>query len=338
MVLEIMKTNSIIELIGNTPLIKLKFPSEITGCEIYGKAEFLNPGGSIKDRTALGIIKDAEQKKEIGPDGIVVEGTFGNTGIGLTLVNNAKGYKTIIVMPNSTVQSKRDILRNMGAELHLVDPAPYSENGNYQKFSYRLAEKLKKESDVPVIWAGQFENTANYKFHEQTTAQEIYNQLDGSLDGFTCSIGTGGTLTGVSIGLKEKNPKIKIACTDSQGSSMYNYFKNGTLEKKGDPSITEGIGQARITKNLEKCQVDMSYFVSDIECMDILFRLNKTEGLFLGLSTGVNVIGAIKMAKELGPGHKIVTILCDDANKYYDKMFNKNFLLKHNLPIPDWIN
>ena len=333
-----MKQNSIIDTIGNTPLIRLKYPSEITGCDIFGKAEFLNPGGSIKDRTALGIINDAERKKEIGPNGIVVEGTFGNTGIGLTLVNNAKGYKTIIVMPNITVKSKRDILINMGAELHLVDPAPYSENGNYQKVSQRLSERLKKEKDVPVIWAGQFENTANYKFHEQTTAQEIYKQLDGKLDGFTCAIGTGGTLTGVSIGLKNKDPKIKIACSDSQGSSMYNYFKNGILEKKGDPSITEGIGQARITKNLELCEIDMSYYVSDNECMSMLFRLIKTEGLFLGLSSGVNIMGAIKMAKEIGPGHKIVTILCDDANKYYDKMFNIDFLLKNNLPTPDWIN
>ncbi len=333
-----MKSNSIIDLIGNTPLIKLKYPSEITGCEIYGKAEFLNPGGSIKDRTALGIINDAEKNKEIGPNGIVVEGTFGNTGIGLTLVNNAKGYKTVIVMPNITVKSKRDILINMGAELHLVDPAPYSEAGNYQKISQKLAEKLKKEKNVPVIWSGQFENMANYKFHEETTAQEIFTQLDGSLDGFTCAIGTGGTLTGVSIGLKEKNSNIKIACTDSQGSSMYNYFQNGILEKKGEPSITEGIGQARVTKNMELCNVDMSYYVSDIECMNMLYKLIKTEGLFLGLSSGVNVMGAIKMAKDLGPGHKIVTILCDDANKYYDKMFDKDFLIKNKLPIPEWIN
>ena len=332
-----MKVESVIDLIGNTPLIKLRYPSELTGCDIYGKAEFLNPGGSIKDRTALGIIKDAEKKKEIEPNGIVVEGTFGNTGIGLTLVNNAKGYKTVIVMPNITVKSKREILINMGAELHLVDPAPYTSPLNYQKVSKKLAEKLKNENKVSVIWASQFENTANYKYHKDTTSQEIYNQLDGNLDGFTCSIGTGGTLTGVSIGLKERNPDIKIACTDSQGSSMYNYFKNGLLEKKGEPSITEGIGQARITTNLEQCKVDMTYYVTDNECMNILYKLIKTEGLFLGLSSGVNIMGAIKMAKELGPGHKIVTILCDDANKYYDKMFNKDFLIENNLPIPDWI-
>ena len=329
--------NSIIDSIGNTPLIKLKYPSEITGCEIYGKAEFLNPGGSVKDRTALGIIKDAEEKKQLELNGIVVEGTFGNTGIGLTLVNNAKGDRTSIVMPNITAPSKRDILKNMGAELHLVDPAPYSEEGNYQKVSQRLAEKLAREEKVSVIWAGQFENEANYKIHQATTAKEIFDQTKGAVDGFTCSIGTGGTLTGVSLGLKEKNSNIKIACTDSQGSSMYNYFVNGTLEKKGEPSITEGIGQARVTKNLEKCTVDMSYYVSDYECMEILYKMVKTEGLFLGLSSGVNVMGAIKMAKELGSGKKIVTILCDDANKYYDKMYNKEFLKSLNLPVPDWI-
>ena len=329
--------NSIIDSIGNTPLIKLKYPSEITGCEIYGKAEFLNPGGSVKDRTALGIIKDAEEKKQLELNGIVVEGTFGNTGIGLTLVNNAKGYRTIIVMPNITAPSKRDILKNMGAELHLVDPAPYSDEGNYQKVSQRLAEKLAREEKVSVIWAGQFENEANYKIHQATTAKEIFDQTKGAVDGFTCSIGTGGTLTGVSLGLKEKNSNIKIACTDSQGSSMYNYFLNGTLEKKGEPSITEGIGQARVTKNLEKCTVDMSYYISDYECMEILYKMVKTEGLFLGLSSGVNVMGAIKMAKELGSGKKIVTILCDDANKYYDKMYNKEFLQSLNLPVPDWI-
>lgn len=329
--------NSIVDSIGNTPLIKLKYPSEITGCAIYGKAEFLNPGGSVKDRTALGIIKDAEEKKQLESKGIVVEGTFGNTGIGLTLVNNAKGYRTIIVMPNITAPSKRDILKNMGAELHLVDPAPYSEDGNYQKVSQRLAEKLKQEEKVSVIWAGQFDNEANYKIHQATTALEIFNQTNGTVDGFTCAIGTGGTLTGVSLGLKEKNSNIQIACTDSQGSSMYNYFVNGTLEKKGEPSITEGIGQARITKNLERCTVDMSYYVSDYDCMDILYKLVKTEGLFLGLSSGINVMGAIKMANELGPGKKIVTILCDDANKYFDKMYNKEFLESLNLPIPDWI-
>ena len=332
-----MITKNIINLIGNTPIIKLNYPSEITGCNIYGKAEFLNPGGSIKDRTALGIIEDAETNKQLEDNGIVVEGTFGNTGIGLTLVNNAKGYKTVIVMPNITAPSKREILKNMGAELHLVDPAPYSDEGNYQKVSKRLAEKLRKNSKVSVFWAGQFENEANYNYHMKTTANEIFSQTNGLVDGFTCAIGTGGTLTGVSLGLKDKNENIKIACTDSQGSSMYNYFVNGKTEKKGEPSITEGIGQARITKNLEKCRVDMSFHISDYECMEMLYKMVKTEGLFLGLSSGVNIMGAIKMAKELGPGKKIVTILCDDANKYYDKMFKKDYLESKNLKYPDWL-
>ena len=222
-----MITNNIVDLIGNTPLIKLKYPSEITNCEIYGKAEFLNPGGSIKDRTALGIILDAEKNKLIEPNGICVEGTFGNTGIGLTLVNNARGYKTVIVMPNITVQSKRDILKNMGAELHLVDPQPYSDPGNYQRVSERLAKEIEKERGVKTFWAGQFENISNYKYHAKTTATEIYNQTNGNINGFTCAIGTGGTLTGVGLGLKSKDKNIQIACTDSQGSSMYNYFTSG---------------------------------------------------------------------------------------------------------------
>ena len=239
-----MITNNILDLIGNTPLIKLKYPSEITNCNIYGKAEFLNPGGSIKDRTALGIILDAEKNKLIEPNGICVEGTFGNTGIGLTLVNNARGYKTVIVMPNITVPSKRDMLRNMGAELHLVDPKPFSDPGNYQKVSERMAKEIEKERGVKTFWSGQFENEANYKFHEQTTAIEIFDQTDGKIDGFTCAIGTGGSLTGIGLGLKSKDKNIKIACTDSQGSSMFNYFNSGKLEKKGEPSFTEGIGQA----------------------------------------------------------------------------------------------
>ena len=329
--------NNIIDLIGNTPLIKLKYPSELTDCEIFGKAEFMNPGGSIKDRTALGIIEDAEKNKLIEPNGIVVEGTFGNTGIGLTLINNAKGYKTIIVMPNITAPAKRDILKNMGAELHLVDPKPFNDPGNYQKVSERLAKEIESKNNVKTFWAGQFDNVANYKFHEKTTAKEIWKQTEGKINGFTCSIGTGGTLSGVSLGLKNYNENIKIACTDSQGSSMYNYFVNGKLEKKGEESITEGIGQARVTKNLEKCLVDMSFFVNDYECMEILYKLIKTEGLFLGTSSGVNVMGAIKMAKKLGPGNKIVTVLCDDANKYYEKMFNKEFLKSKNLPYPDWL-
>ena len=332
-----MITSNVIDLIGNTPLIKLKYPSEISGCEIYGKAEFLNPGGSVKDRTALGIILDAEEKKLLEPGGTVVEGTFGNTGIGLALVCNAKNYNLKVVMPNITVESKRDILRNMGAELHLVDAKPYSDPGNYQRVSENLAQKLEKETGKKTFWAGQFENLANYKFHEKTTAKEIFDQTNGTVDGFTCAIGTGGTLTGVSVGLKNLNKNIHIACTDSQGSSMYNYFTKGKPEKKGDESITEGIGQARVTKNLENCIVDSSFYVTDSECMEMLYKLIKTEGLFLGLSSGVNICGAMKLGKILGPNKKIVTILCDDANKYYDKMFNKEYLKSKNLPIPDWL-
>ena len=332
-----MITSNVIDLIGNTPLIKLKYPSEISGCEIYGKAEFMNPGGSVKDRTALGIILDAEEKKLLEPGGTVVEGTFGNTGIGLALVCNAKNYNLKVVMPNITVESKRDILRNMGAELHLVDAKPYSDPGNYQRVSENLAQNLEKETGKKTFWAGQFENLANYKFHEKTTAKEIFDQTNGTVDGFTCAIGTGGTITGISLGLKNLNKNIHIACTDSQGSSMYNYFTKGNPEKKGDESITEGIGQARVTKNLEYCIVDSSFFVSDSECMKMLYKLIKTEGLFLGLSSGVNICGAIKLGKELGPNKKIVTILCDDANKYYDKMFNKEYLQSKNLPIPDWL-
>ena len=332
-----MDKTSVIDLIGNTPLIYLKKPSELSGCNIYGKAEFLNPGQSVKDRAALYIINDAINKNLLEPGGTVVEGTFGNTGIGLALVCNAKNYNLKVVMPNITVPSKRDILKNMGAELHLVDAKPYSDPGNYQRVSQKLALEIEKETGKKTFWAGQFENLANYKFHEKTTAKEIFDQTEGKVDGFTCAIGTGGTLTGVSVGLKSFNKNIFIACTDSQGSSMYNYFTNGTPEKKGDESITEGIGQARVTKNLENCTVDQSFYVTDKECMEILYKLIKTDGLFLGLSSGVNICGAIKLAKEMGPGKKIVTILCDDANKYYDKMFNKEFLQSKNLPIPDWI-
>ena len=332
-----MITSNVTELIGNTPLIKLKYPSELSGCEIYGKAEFMNPGGSVKDRTALGIILDAEEKKLIEPGGIVVEGTFGNTGIGLALVCNAKNYNLKVVMPNITVKSKRDILKNMGADLHLVDAKPYSDPGNYQRVSEKLAKDIERETGKKTFWAGQFENLANYKFHEKTTALEIFNQTNGTVDGFTCAIGTGGTITGVSVGLKNLNKDIHIACTDSQGSSMYNFFNNGKPEKKGDESITEGIGQARVTKNLENCSVDSSFYVTDKECMEMLFKLIKYEGLFLGLSSGVNICGAIKLGKKLGPGKKIVTILCDDAYKYYDKMFNKEFLMSKEIEYPDWI-
>ena len=327
---------TMIDLIGNTPLIKLQYPSELTGCNIYGKAEFMNPGGSVKDRAALGIILDAEKNKLIEKGGTVVEGTFGNTGIALTMINNSRGYKTIIVMPDGASLEKREILTNLGAELKVVETKPYSDPGNYQHISRRLAEDLKSKGDSSVIWANQFDNTSNYLFHAQTTAKEIYNQLEGKVDGFTCAIGTGGTLAGTSVGLKDLDKNIKIACTDPQGARMYRYFKDSVLEVTGDPSETEGIGQYRVTKNVEASQVDMAYHVTDEEAFELLYKLIKTEGLFLGTSCGVNVAGAMKMAKDLGPGKNIVTILCDDAYKYFSKMFNKEFLLSKKLPMPDW--
>ena len=327
---------TMIDLIGNTPLIKLQYPSEVTGCKIYRKAEFMNPGGSVKDRAALGIILDAEKNKLIEKGGTVVEGTFGNTGIALTMINNSRGYKTIIVMPDGASLEKREILTNLGAELKVVETKPYSDPGNYQHISRRLAEDLKSKGESSVIWANQFDNTSNYLFHAQTTAKEIYNQLEGKVDGFTCAIGTGGTLAGTSVGLKDLDKNIKIACTDPQGARMYRYFKDSVLEVTGDPSETEGIGQYRVTKNVEASQVDMAYHVTDEEAFELLYKLIKTEGLFLGTSCGVNVAGAMKMAKELGPGKNIVTILCDDAYKYFSKMFNKEFLLSKKLPMPDW--
>ena len=325
-----------IDLIGNTPLIKLQYPSEVTGCNIYGKAEFMNPGGSVTDRAAMGIILDAEKNKLIEKGGTVVEGTFGNTGIALTMINNSRGYKTIIVMPDGASLEKREILTNLGAELKVVETQPYSDPGNYQHISRRLAEDLKSKGDSSVIWANQFDNTSNYLFHAQTTAKEIYNQLEGKVDGFTCAIGTGGTLAGTSVGLKDLDKNIKIACTDPQGARMYRYFKDSILEVTGDTSETEGIGQYRVTKNVEASQVDMAYHVTDEEAFELLYKLIKTEGLFLGTSCGVNVAGAMKMAKDLGPGKNIVTILCDDAYKYFSKMFNKEFLLSKKLPMPDW--
>jgi len=328
---------NLIDLIGNTPLIKLKYPSELTGCNIYGKAEFMNPGGSVKDRAALGIILDAEKKKLIEPGGTVVEGTFGNTGIALAMINNSRGYKTIIVMPDGASIEKREILKNLGAELRIVETKPYTDPGNYQHISKRLVEDLKSKGGGSVIWANQFDNISNYQFHSKTTAKEIYEQLDGKVDGFTCAIGTGGTLAGTSTGLKELDKNIKIACTDPQGAKMFKYFKDSVLEVTGDPSETEGIGQYRITKNVEACKVDMAYHVSDREAFELLYKLIKTEGLFLGTSCGVNVAGAIKMAKDIGPGKNIVTILCDDAYKYFSKMFNKEFLESKNLPKPGWL-
>ena len=328
--------NNFIEGIGNTPLIKLKKASEITGCNIYGKAEYLNPGGSVKDRAALALVKDAQEKKLISKGGIVVEGTAGNTGIGLCLLGNSLGYKTIIVMNDNQTQEKKDILKNIGADLKLVPPKPYKDDGNYVKVSGRLAEELKRTNNNGVVWANQFDNTANAKGHYETTGPEIWEQTVGKIDGFVCASGTGGTIGGVSIYLKEKNKDIKIYLSDPSGSALYNYIQNGELKSEGG-SITEGIGSSRITANFAKAKIDGAFSINDHESLPIIYDLIKNEGLSLGTSCGVNIAGAIKLGKELGPGKTIVTILCDKSDKYNSKIFNKSFLKEKGLPIPSWI-
>jgi len=328
--------NNFIESIGNTPLIKLKAASEITGCNIYGKAEYLNPGGSVKDRAALALIKDAEEKKLISKGGIVVEGTAGNTGIGLCLLGNSLGYKTIIVMNDNQTQEKKDTLKNIGAELKLVPAKPFKDDGNYVKVAKRLAEELKSKNNHGVVFANQFDNTANSKGHYETTGPEIWEQTDGKIDGFICASGTGGTISGVSRYLKEKNKDIKIYLSDPSGSALYNYIKNGELKSEGG-SITEGIGSSRVTANFAEAKIDGAFSIEDQESLPILYDLIKNEGLSLGTSCGVNIAGAIKLAKELGPGKTIVTILCDKSDKYNSKMFNKKFLQEKGLPFPNWL-
>ena len=328
--------NNFIEGIGNTPLIKLKAASEITGCNIYGKAEYLNPGGSVKDRAALALIKDAEEKKLISKGGIIVEGTAGNTGIGLCLLGNSIGYKTIIVMNDNQTQEKKDLLRNIGADLRLVPPKPYKDENNFVKYAGRLADELKSSNNHGVVWANQFDNTANSKGHYETTGPEIWEQTDGKIDGFVCSSGTGGTIAGVSSFLKEKNKDIKIFLSDPTGSSLYNYIENGELKSEGG-SITEGIGSSRVTANFAKANIDGAFSISDHESLPVLFNLIEKEGLSLGTSCGVNIAGAIRLGKLLGPGKTIVTILCDKSDKYNSKMFNKSFLQEKGLPYPHWI-
>ena len=328
--------NNFIDSIGNTPLIKLRAASEITGCNIYGKAEYLNPGGSVKDRAALALVKDAQEKKLISEGGIIVEGTAGNTGIGLCLLGNSLGYKTIIVMNDNQTQEKKDTLRNIGAELRLVAPKPYKDEGNYVKVAQRLAEELKNTNNKGVVWANQFDNIANAKGHYQTTGPEIWEQTEGKVDGFVCSSGTGGTISGVSNALKEKNENIQIYLSDPKGSALYNYIVNGELKSDGG-SITEGIGSSRITKNFENAKIDGAFSIDDQEALPILYDLIQNEGLSLGTSCGINIAGAIKLGKELGPGKTIVTILCDKSDKYNSKMFNKSFLQEKNLPIPSWL-
>jgi len=316
--------------IGNTPLIRLRGPSELTGCEILGKAEFLNPGGSVKDRAALYIILDAEKRGLLEPGGTIVEGTAGNTGIGLALVGNARGYRTVIVIPDTQSQEKKDMLRLCGAELREVPAVPYKDPNNYVHVSERLAKEL------GAFWANQWDNTANREGHLLSTGPEIWAQTNGSVDGFTCAIGTGGTLSGVSMHLKERNRKINIAVADPLGAAMYSWFKYGELESEGS-SITEGIGQGRVTKNIEGAPVDDAYQIPDSEALPIIFDLLEHEGLCLGGSSGINIAGAIRLAKDLGPGHTVVTILADSGTRYQSKLFNPQFLKSKGLPHPDWL-
>ena len=322
--------------IGRTPLIRLREASENTGCNIYGKAEFLNPGGSVKDRAALFIVKDAEERGLLNPGGIIVEGTAGNTGIGLALVACASGYKTVIVIPKTQTQEKKDMLRLAGAELHEVEAVPYSNPENYVKVSERMANEIGQDHPQGVIWANQFDNIANRRAHFETTGPEIWQELDGKIDGFTCSVGTGGTLAGVGMALKERNTDIKIALSDPMGSALFNFYKFGNLKAEGS-SITEGIGQGRETANLVGAPIDDAYQITDEEALPIVYGLLQNEGLCMGTSSGINVAGAIRMAKELGPGHNIVTILCDYGTRYQSKLFNVEFLKSKGLPFPNWL-
>ncbi|CAM3311768.1 cysteine synthase A [Asticcacaulis taihuensis] len=327
--------SSVVDLIGNTPLIRLKAASEATGCEIYGKAEFLNPGQSIKDRAALWIIRAAEADGSLKPGGTIVEGTAGNTGIGLALVANALGYKTKIVIPRTQAQEKKDAIRAFGAELIEVDALPYANPGNYVRYSGTLAQEL-REAGESVIWANQFDNTANRRAHIEGTGPEIWEQTGGKLDAFICAVGSGGTLGGLSLYLKEKNPNIQIGLADPFGAALHSYYTTGELKSEGT-SISEGIGQGRITANLEGITVDRSYQVSDAEWLPVLYDLIENEGLCLGTSAALNIVGAMKMAKDLGPGKTIVTVLCDYGNRYASKIFNPPFLREKGLPVPPWM-
>jgi len=327
---------SILKQIGNTPLIKLKQASELTKCNIYGKGEYFNPGESVKDRAALFIIEDAIKNKKIQKGGIIVEGTAGNTGIGLAIVAKAYGLSLKIVIPKTQSIEKKQTLKNLGAELIEVNAVPYSDPNNYIKQSKRISDDLSKTSKNGVLWANQFDNTVNLESHIQTTAKEIWTQTAGQIHGFTCSVGTGGTLAGVSIGLKQKNKDIKIALTDPMGSSLYSHIKFNKLENSGS-SITEGIGTARITKNFEKALVDEAFQINDEEALNIIFKLKEDQNISLGGSSGINIGGAIRLAKQLGPGHNIVTILCDPGKRYASKIYNKEFLKSKNLPVPKWL-
>jgi cysteine synthase A len=328
--------NGIIEAIGHTPLLKLRRVSAATGCTILGKAEFMNPGQSVKDRAALFIIKDAVKKGELRPGGVVVEGTAGNTGIGLALVGNAMGYRSVIVIPETQSQEKKDTLRLCGAELIEVPAVPYANPNNYVKLSGRLAAQMAKTETNGAIWANQFDNVANRDAHYEGTGPEIWDQTDGKVDGFICAVGSGGTLGGVALALKERNRNIRIGLADPMGAALYSFYTTGVLKSEGS-SITEGIGQGRVTKNLEGVPIDVAYQIPDAEAVPIIFDLLEHEGLCLGGSTGINVAGAVRLAKELGPGHTIVTILADYGTRYQSKLFNPSFLREKKLPVPEWL-
>ena len=329
--------NGIVDAIGNTPLIRLKRASEATGCEIYGKAEFMNPGGSVKDRAGRQMILEAEARGELRPGGLVVESTAGNTGIGLAVVAAARGYRTLIVIPETQSQEKKDTLRLAGAELVEVPALPYGNPNNYQHVGRRLAEELKKTEKNGVIFADQWNNLDNSKAHYVSTGPEIWTDTGGKVDGFICSVGSGGTLAGVSMYLKEKKPGVTIGVADPRGAAMYNYFDHGEVKSTDGGSITEGIGLGRVTAIVEQMKVDKAYLIPDEEAVPIVFELTEHEGLCLGGSSGVNIAGAIRLAKDLGPGHTIVTMLCDGGARYQSKLFNPDFLRSKNLPVPEWL-
>jgi cysteine synthase A len=328
--------NDLLDAIGNTPMIRLKKASELTGCEILAKMEFLNPGGSVKDRAALYIIKDALDSGRLEPGGVIVEGTAGNTGIGLALVGNAIGSRSVIVIPETQTQEKKDALRSCGVELIEVSALPYKNPNNYIRYSGRLAEEYAAKEPNGAIWANQFDNVANRQAHIVGTGPEIWEQTNGKIDGFICAVGTGGTLSGIATALRQRNKDIKIGLADPMGAALYQWYINGELKSEGD-SISEGIGQGRITKNLEGLEVDMPYQISDTEWLPILYDLIQEEGLLMGTSAGINVAGAIRMARDLGPGHTIVTVLCDNASRYQSKLFNIEFLQSKGLPCPPWM-
>ncbi|MFN8641618.1 MAG: cysteine synthase A [Candidatus Binatia bacterium] len=326
-----------LDLVGNTPLVRLRRASEQTGCAIYGKCEFLNPGGSVKDRAAAFIVRDAEQRGLLQPGGVIVEGTAGNTGIGLALVANARGYRTVIVMPETQSREKQDMLRLCRAELRLVKAVPYKDPGNYVRVSERLAAELAQRDPRGAVWANQFDNVANRQAHVATTGPEIWRQTEGRVDAFVASVGTGGTLAGVGMALKECKPSVRVVLADPFGSALWHYYAHGTLKAEGD-SITEGIGQGRITANLEGAPIDEAVRIPDAEAVQICFDLLAEEGLCVGGSSGINVAGAIRVARALGPGHVIVTILCDYGTRYQSKLFNPAFLRARDLPVPTWLD